>query len=1143
MSIRHPFFYHQTFAMLLKMKTVLSFTFSLMILTTSAQIKILVFSKTAGFRHSSIVPGKPAIIKLGQENGFAVDTTEDASRFTDAVLKNYNAVVFLNTTGDVLNNMQQAAFERYIQSGGGFMGIHAATDCEYNWPWYGKLVGAYFKGHPKTQTAKLNVVDKSHISTYHLPDVWERVDEWYNFKVAPKKEDVNILVTIDETSYQGGDNNGWHPMVWYHEYDGGRAFYTEFGHTDESFADPNYLKHILGGIKYAIGKGNKPDYSKARSQNAPEDDRFTKNVLAGGMFDEPTEIAILPNLDILVSQRKGELIYYNQTTKKATQVAKLNVYHKSGVPGVNAEEGFMGITADPDYAKNYFIYAYYAPVDTSVNRLSRFIFKDGQLDLKSEKVILDVASTRKICCHTGGSLTFGNDRNLYLSTGDNSTPFNQPNSKYTLDGYGPMDNRPGFEQWDARRSSSNTNDLRGKVLRIKVDEQGNYTIPEGNLFSPGTPKTRPEIYTMGTRNSYRISVDKKTNYLYWGDVGPDAQEDNPTERGSRGYDEMNQAKKAGYFGWPLFIGNNYPYRQFDYETGKVGNFYDPKKPLNLSKNNTGLVELPPVSPAFIYYPYAASPDFPEVGTGGRNAMAGPTYHSEYFPSATRYPSYYDNKVLFYEWMRGFFKWVTLDKDGNYEKMESFVSHLKFNNAIDVEVGPDGKLYGVEYGTGWFTKNADASLFRIDFNGGNRSPKTKIAVNKTTGALPFTVNASAEGTSDPDKDAITYIWHFGSAVQKASSSPNASFTFTKAGDYTIYVEAKDAKGAVSKSEVLKVYAGNEAPNVTVKNVGSNNFYFPGIPVPYEVLINDKEDGTSEKGTIDNKSIYVKVDYMSGTDKAQVMGHQIITAAMEGKNLAATLDCKVCHKENEKSIGPAYKQVAQRYQNDSKAKTYLTNKIIKGGGGVWGETAMAAHPDLKPSDAEMIVDWILGLNKKEEPSLPSKGTITPTEKDMGRGNIMQITATYTDKGGKGLRPQSGVGNLVLKSPVISVDANSSAEKVTIAEFGGRKLAVVTDQTGFLRFNNLNLSNVAALEMNYMMRAVPDFGFVISSHVNSADGQLLGEVKIGHDADPKANKVTVPLSNVPSGPFNLVMKITKSNPKESQTVAITSMKLIAK
>jgi len=347
------------------------------------------------------------------------------------------------------------------------------------------------------------------------------------------------------------------------------------------------------------------------------------------------------------------------------------------------------------------------------------------------------------------------------------------------------------------------------------------------------------------------------------------------------------------------------------------------------------VELPPVSPAFIYYPYAASPDFPEVGTGGRNAMAGPTYHSESFPSATRYPSYYDNKVLFYEWIRGFFKWVTLDKEGNYEKMETFMPHLKFNNAIDVEVGPDGRLYGVEYGTGWFTKNADASLFRIDYNGGNRAPKPVVSVNKTTGSIPFTVKVSAEGTTDPDKDVLTYIWHFGAVTQKASASPNASFTFTKPGDYSIYAEVKDAKGAVTKSEVMKVYAGNEAPNVTVKNIGNSNFYFPGVPVPYEVFINDKEDGTTEKGTIDNKSVYVKVDYISGTDKAQVVGHQIITSAMEGKNLAATLDCKVCHKENEKSIGPAYRQVAQRYQNDSKAKAYLTNKIIKGGGGVWGK----------------------------------------------------------------------------------------------------------------------------------------------------------------------------------------------------------------
>jgi cytochrome c551/c552 len=406
-----------------------------------------------------------------------------------------------------------------------------------------------------------------------------------------------------------------------------------------------------------------------------------------------------------------------------------------------------------------------------------------------------------------------------------------------------------------------------------------------------------------------------------------------------------------------------------------------------------------------------------------------------------------------------------------------------------------------------------------------------------------VKASAEGSVDPDKDALIYVWHFGSTVQKASSSPNANFTFTKAGDYSIYVEVKDAKGAVTKSEVMKVYAGNEAPNVTVKNVNNNNFYFPGVPVPYEVLINDKEDGTIEKGNVDKKSIFVKVDYISGMDRAQVVGHQIITAAMEGKNLAATLDCKVCHKENEKSIGPSYKQVAQRYQQDPKAKTYLTNKIIKGGGGVWGETAMAAHPDLKPSDAEMIVEWILGLNKPVAPSLPANGTIVPTAKDLGNGNLMQITATYTDKGGKGLRPQSGVGNLILRSPVINMDANNRTDKVTIAEFGGKKIAVSTDNVGLVYFNQLNLYNVKAVELNYMMQAVPDIGYIISFHVDGANGKQLGSVKIGHDADMKSTKVAIPLQGVPDQPFNLVMKISKADPKESQYVGISALQLIAK
>jgi uncharacterized protein len=223
--------------------------------TTAAQKnKVLVFCKTAGYHHNSIAEGKLAIIKMGQENKFGVDTTTDATVFNKDNLKQYKAVVFLSTTGNVLDDQQQAAFEQYIRSGGGFVGVHAATDTEYDWPWYGRLVGAYFKSHPATQDASLDIVDSKHISTKHLPKRWTRKDEWYNFKWV--SDSIHVLITIDETSYTGRRmDTTYHPMAWYHKYDGGRAFYTELGHTDESFTtDTLFLQHLLGGIKYAMKK-------------------------------------------------------------------------------------------------------------------------------------------------------------------------------------------------------------------------------------------------------------------------------------------------------------------------------------------------------------------------------------------------------------------------------------------------------------------------------------------------------------------------------------------------------------------------------------------------------------------------------------------------------------------------------------------------------------------------------------------------------------------------------------------------------------------------------------------------------------------------------------------------------------------------
>jgi type 1 glutamine amidotransferase len=217
-----------------------------------AEPKVLVFSKTNGFRHESIPQGIAAIKKLGKSNGFAVDATEDSTKFTDANLKQYQAVIFLNTTGNILNDQQQAAFERYIRAGNGFVGIHSATDTEYDWPWYNKLVGAYFASHPKNQEAVIRVTDKNHPSTRHLPSEWKRFDEWYNFKSI--YDQTKVLAYLDEKTYEGGKNGDNHPIAWYHDYDGGRAFYTGGGHTNESYEEPLFVQHLLGGIQYALGK-------------------------------------------------------------------------------------------------------------------------------------------------------------------------------------------------------------------------------------------------------------------------------------------------------------------------------------------------------------------------------------------------------------------------------------------------------------------------------------------------------------------------------------------------------------------------------------------------------------------------------------------------------------------------------------------------------------------------------------------------------------------------------------------------------------------------------------------------------------------------------------------------------------------------
>lgn len=216
--------------------------------------QILVFTKTNGYRHRSIEKGVTVLKELGKEHDFQITNTEDSLAFNIRNLSKFDLVIFLSTTMDVLGEAQEQAFKTYINNGGSYMGIHAAADTEYEWPWYGKLVGAYFESHPKQQEAKINVVEKTHPSTSHLNDTWLHFDEWYNYKnINP---DIKVLMTLDESSYKGGKNGDYHPIAWCSEFDGGRAFYTGLGHTVESYDDPDFRKHLVGGILYCLDKTN-----------------------------------------------------------------------------------------------------------------------------------------------------------------------------------------------------------------------------------------------------------------------------------------------------------------------------------------------------------------------------------------------------------------------------------------------------------------------------------------------------------------------------------------------------------------------------------------------------------------------------------------------------------------------------------------------------------------------------------------------------------------------------------------------------------------------------------------------------------------------------------------------------------------------
>ena len=477
-------------------------------------------------------------------------------------------------------------------------------------------------------------------------------------------------------------------------------------------------------------------------------------------------------------------------------------------------------------------------------RLSRFKFQQGEIDLDTEQQIIDVPVDRGICCHVGGQIDFDGKGNLFLSTGDDTNPF-------FSDGYAPLDDRPGRNPaFDARRTSGNTNDLRGKILRIRVGPDGDYTTPAGNLFPRNRAGTKPEIYAMGLRNPFRFAVNRETGHVYVGDYSPDSPAPNPL-RGPAGHGRWMLIEEPGNYGWPFCVTPSLPYVDYDFATQTSDEEFNCDAPVNDSRHNTGLRRVPEVIQPDVWYSYPAADEglFPELlenrGGDGIGPMGGPAYQfDEESRSQFKWPRYFHGQPLFYEWTRDYIKEFRLNRPNGNRLVSIRHVPVFVDNPMDMEFGDDGALYVLEYGDGFFSENPDAQLARVDYVRGNRTPVVVANIvghpdpnEPLTGLAPLTVSFSSAGTNDPDGDRIAYAWDFDADGVVDSRVANPTFTYTENGVFDATLRVTDTTGRMASASVT-VIVGNTPPVVelTTSPAPGEPFAF-GQAVTFTVTVTD------------------------------------------------------------------------------------------------------------------------------------------------------------------------------------------------------------------------------------------------------------------------------------------------------------------
>lgn len=799
--------------------------------------------------------------------------------------------------------------------------------------------------------------------------------------------------------------------------------------------------------------------------------RLEREVLAADLRDG-IQLQIAAGGDVYFIQRGGVLRKWSRM-ENATRLV-------GSVPtAVGGEYGLIGFALDRDFSSNGWVYLHYSPkVDGGkFTRLSRFTITADLLDPTTEKILL---SYDILGGHQGGGLQMDRSGNLWVSIADHANARIFPATD-------ERDLAPG-ENTNALRTAANTQDLRGKILRIHPEPDGSYTIPKGNLFVDAQ-QGRPEIYIMGCRNPYRFHFDDATGRLFWGEVGSNTEE----RFGTGGFDEISMSAKPANSGWPLLIGPNTPYRRFDEAAQKLGEFYDPEHPANESRFNTGARELPKPLPALIWYGSEDSKDFPELGNGGRSALAGPLYHFDAkLASAIKLPETFDGRLFIYDWCRCWIKSVTLSADGRVDKIEPFMGGTQFRRPLDLQLGPDGALYLLEFGEQW-GGNKDGRLSRLVYRRGNRVPKAVITADVTAGSIPLTVKFSAAASTDADGDALSYTWMLGEGSSMAQGR-EVTFTYQKKGMKQALLTVSDGKGGTHVTS-LSIAVGNAPPVVRVTLPTNGSFFDWGKEVPFEISVGDPEDGQN----IPAEKVRTRWLYrqqVGSTAEVPQIGFE------GGAALMRKSDCLTCHQFATSSVGPNFLAIAERYRGDSTAPARLIEKVLKGGNTSWGEVPMPAHPQHKTEQIAQMVDYILEV-KPPDQGEAIRGLsgflnpVTPPERLWGKatGGTYLLTASYRDAGADGVPPLTTEARVVLHDRNRRAALYDEAHQVSLLEVSTllRKRRVCTQLSSgsWLVFKDVNLGEIEHVDVE--ISASVGNGGALELRADSPTGALIGKVKI--------------------------------------------------